>query len=86
MNIAFSKVLKIGEGKREFNFRKLPLEIVTYHVDVTDEKGARILFVMYKNAQGNWQSEGVQLPLWIVAAEHILGEAIEEEQVFLKLK
>ncbi|MCU7549619.1 hypothetical protein OCK74_10865 [Chitinophagaceae bacterium LB-8] len=80
MNIYFSKVIKVGDKQREFNFRKLPGNSQTsYHVDVTDDKGTRLVFSMYKDASGRWHTSAQTLPIWIHNAEEILGNVIEEE-------
>jgi hypothetical protein len=78
MNIAFSKIIKINERNREFNFRKLPADYLSYHADVTDDKGGRILFSMHKSADGIWRATSNKLPLWIAASEGLIGEHIEE--------
>lgn len=80
MNIYFSKVIKVGDKQREFNFRKLPGNTqINYHVDVTDDKGIRLIFSMYKDASGRWHTAAQTLPIWIHNAEEILGNVIEEE-------
>jgi hypothetical protein len=80
MNIAFSKIIKINERNWEFNFRKLPADYLSYHVDVTDDKGGRIQFSMYKSANGIWRATSNRLPLWITASEILIGEHIEESE------
>lgn len=78
MNIYFSKLIKAGERLREFNFRQLSQhDNSSYHVDVNDDKGNRIIFSMYRNAEGKWKTSAQKLPLWIHNAELILGDAIE---------
>ena len=78
MNIYFSKVIKAGERQREFNFRRLSsADDASYHVDVNDDKGNRIIFSMYRNAEGNWKTSAQKLPIWIHNAELVLGEVIE---------
>ena len=80
MNIYFSKIIKVGDKQREFNFRKLPGDTqISYHVDVTDEKGSRLIFNMFKDASGRWHTSAQTLPIWIHNAEEILGSVIEEE-------
>jgi hypothetical protein len=80
MNIYFSKIIKVNDKQREFNFRKLPGDTqISYHVDVTDDRGIRLMFSMYKNASGRWQTSAQSLPIWIHNAEEILGNVIEEE-------
>ena len=49
----------------------------SYYVDVNDDKGNRIIFSMYRDANGNWKTSAQKLPLWIHNAELLLGEAIE---------
>lgn len=78
MNIAFSKIIKADGRNREFNFRKLPADYPSYHVDVTDDKGGRIIFSMHKSANGTWRMTANRLPLWISAFEAMIGEQIEE--------
>lgn len=79
MNMYFTKIIKTGERQREFNFRKLTSSNdVSYSVDVPDDKGNRVMFNMYKNAQGQWKTAAKSLPIWIHNAETDLGIAIEE--------
>jgi hypothetical protein len=78
MNVAFTKVLKIKDRLWEFNFRKLPSTYENFHVDVTDEKGRRILFSMYKSPEGIWRANAPHLPMWIGQAENVLGNVIDE--------
>jgi hypothetical protein len=79
MNIAFSRILKVSQKNIEFNFRKLPGNTPSYHVDLTDEKGKRIMFTLDKSSDGSWRSKGPNLPLWLIAIEQTLGGIIEEE-------
>ena len=78
MNIAFTKIIRLGTRLWEFNFRKLPGDHQNFHADVTDAKGDRIQFSMHKNAHGVWRTTGNKLPLWIADGEQTLGTAIEE--------
>lgn len=79
MNIYFSKVIKVGDKQREFNFRRLSGDSpIRYHVDVTVEKGARLIFSMYKEEAG-WKISEQSLPPWLQNAQEILGRVIEEE-------
>lgn len=79
MNIYFSKIIKAGERLREFNFRQLSNDQnASYHVDVNDDKGNRLVFSMYRNSDGKWRTAAQKLPIWIHNAEVILSEAIEE--------
>ena len=78
MNIYFSKVIKAGERQREFNFRRLSnADDASYYVDVNDDKGNRIIFSMYRDAEGKWKTSAQKLPIWIHNAEVVLGEVIE---------
>ena len=81
MNMYFTKIIKTGERQREFNFRRLSSSAdVSYSVDVPDDKGNRVVFNMYKNAQGQWKTGAKSLPIWIHNAEDELGIAINEHQ------
>lgn len=81
MSSYFSKVIKAGERQREFNFKLTSVNDDTrYSVDVPDDKGNRVLFSMYKNADGEWKTSAQLLPLWIHNAEASLAEAIEENK------
>lgn len=80
MNIFFSKIVKAGDRQREFTFRRLPGDSeLRYHVDVTDDRGKRLIFSMYKDASGHWKTSAQKLPLWIHNEEETLGKVIEEE-------
>jgi hypothetical protein len=82
MSKYFSKVIKAGERQREFNFRKLVSgNEFSYHVDVPDDKGNRIIFQMSKNEDGIWVASTPSLPVWIHDAGEVLNETIAAEQV-----
>lgn len=82
MSTYFSKVIKAGERQREFNFRQLSSGAdVKYHVDVPDDKGNRIIFQMYKDAEGRWKTSASVLPLWIHNAEDLLSNVIAEQML-----
>ena len=78
MKAHFTKLVKAGNKLREFNFRKLnsPSENL-FHVDISDERGNRIIFKMRKN-DDMWRIVDTSLPQWIYEAEPILSEAIED--------
>ena len=78
-NIHFTKLIKIGERLREFNFRKVPGSTNSYHIDVTDERGSRIMFTLYKDEAGFWQPS-TAVPLWLEASIPTLAEVVETEQ------
>lgn len=80
MNVAFTRLIKIRGLLREVNFRRLPLAEGTYHVDTTDERGTRFLFVMKKSEGGSWRLAGPVLPAWITEAEGLFDEAITVEE------
>ena len=79
-NIHFTKLIKADGRLREFNFRKLtgangePV----FTVDVSDDRGNRIIFRMERNGN-SWQIEAVPLPRWIKENEATFSELIEEE-------
>lgn len=79
VNTVFTRIIKVSEGVLEFNFRKIPGDLQSYQVDVTDNRGYRIQFSISRNSHGAWHSTGTLLPMWIIKAEHAIGEAIEEE-------
>jgi hypothetical protein len=81
MSTYFSKVIKAGERQREFNFRQTSANDESrYSVDVPDDKGNRVMFSMYKNADGHWKTAAQLLPMWIHDAENSLADAIEENR------
>lgn len=77
-NVYFSKIIKVGERLREFNFRKLPNAANSFHVDVTDDRGQRIIFTMFRDEERNWKITSQNLPLWVNYAETFLAAIIEE--------
>ena len=81
MSTYFSKLIKARGQLREFNFKLASLnDDSRYIVDVPDDKGGRIMFSIYKNANGEWQIAAQLMPLWIHDAVTLLGEAIEENR------
>jgi hypothetical protein len=78
-NIAFTRIVSINKNSLEFNFRKLPGDNMNFHADVTDVKGNRIQFSMYRDAHSKWHCTGNHLPLWIADSEGTIGDTIEEE-------
>jgi hypothetical protein len=77
-NIQFTKLIKAPAQQREFNFRKIPGESESFHVDVNDDRGNRIVFKMQLE-NGSWKISGNIVPKWITDAENKLHLAIEEE-------
>lgn len=81
MSTYFSKVIKAGDKLREFNFRQTNLNDESrYTVDVPDDKGKRISFSIYKNADGEWKVAAQLMPMWVHNAELELASAIEENK------
>jgi hypothetical protein len=81
MSTYFSKLIKAGDRLREFNFRQTNLNDASrYSVDVPDDKGNRIMFSIYKNANGEWKVSAQLMPMWVHNAEAELALAIEENK------
>lgn len=79
-NIQFTRVLKAEGRMREFNFRKPNgREQALTTVDVSDDRGHRLIFNMQKDDTGNWRIIPQQLPAWIMQLEGKFSELIEEE-------
>mgnify|MGYP003485073891 CR=1 FL=1 len=78
--IQFSRQLKAGNRQREFNFKKLKnTDDEQFTVNVSDERGDRIVFSM-KKEEDKWHISPAQLlPTWILQSEVKLHEVIEEE-------
>jgi hypothetical protein len=78
-NIHFTKLVKVNGRLKEFNFRKLggPNEGL-FTVDVSDDRGNRILFRMQKE-QESWKIQPQQLPPWVMDKENTFHDLIEEE-------
>lgn len=79
-NIQFTKLIKAEGRLREFNFRKVNgLLEELFTVDVSDDRGNRIMFKMQK--QGNeWLILTDQpVPEWVKSNSARFNEAIEEE-------
>lgn len=79
-NVHFTKLVKAGHALKEFNFRRLSYSpLPTYHVDVTDDRANRIVFIMQK-AEGNWTISPLNIPPWVAQAEESLKEILEESE------
>jgi hypothetical protein len=79
-NIHFTKLVKVHERLREFNFRLLPgYSNNLFHVDVPDDRGNRIMFRMQRVENNYWQIQDDGLPSWVSANEKLLNEAIAGE-------
>jgi hypothetical protein len=78
-NIQFTRLVKAEGRLREFNFRKSNgLQEGLFTVDVSDDRGNRIVFHMQKE-EGIWKIIKQQLPAWIGENEGGFHTLIEEE-------
>lgn len=79
-NIQFTKLIKAEGRLREFNFRNhlSPVRKDVCSINVTDDRGNRIVFEMQKQDTG-WKIKEEQLPLWILENENNFRQCIEEE-------
>jgi hypothetical protein len=79
-NIQFTKLIKAEGRLREFNFRKVNgLHEELFTVDVSDDRGNRLMFKMFKDGN-EWLITSDQIvPDWIKANTSRFNEAIEEE-------
>jgi hypothetical protein len=78
-NVHFTKLVKIGDRLREFNFRRVPdANEQLFHVDVSDDRGNRIVFRLRKN-DNYWQIVEQGLPQWVYTTEKIVSDVISEE-------
>ena len=79
-NRHFTKLIKAADRLREFNFRKLPsTDNALFHVDVSDDRGNRLIFKMQKEGGSQWKIVDAVLPPWIYDSEPRLNEAIEDQ-------
>lgn len=77
-NIHFTRLVKAGNSLKEFNFRKHSYAAVpTFHVDVTDDRANRIVFIMQK-LEGAWIMSPLNLPNWVKEVSAHLQQIIEE--------
>ena len=78
-NVHFTKLVKIADRLREFNFRRVPdATEQLFHVDVSDDRGNRIVFRLRKN-QSQWEIVEQSLPQWVYSTEKIISDVITEE-------
>jgi hypothetical protein len=78
-NIQFSKLVKADGRLREFNFRKINgIAESLFTVDVSDDRGYRIMFRMRKDGE-HWKILEELLPKWIMENENVFHDLIEEE-------
>ena len=78
-NIQFTKLVKADGRLREFNFRRVNgLQEGLFTVDVSDDRGNRIMFRM-EQKEGKWRIQDQPLPDWVKNSEPAFHELIEEE-------
>ena len=78
-NIQFTRLIKVEGRLREFNFRKLGgLNEGVFTVDVSDDRGNRIVFRMQKDSD-QWKIQRQPRPAWVMEYESKFHEAIEDE-------
>src|SRR5664279_5128164 len=79
-NIQFTKLIKAEGRLREFNFRKVNgLHEELFTVDVSDDRGNRIMFKMRKEGNEWLISTEQPIPDWVKNSSSRFNEAIEEE-------
>ena len=79
-NIQFSKLVKCDGRLREFNFRKVNgLNDELFTVDVSDDRGNRIMFKMHKEGHGWALQSGTPVPDWVRQVTPQFNDLIEEE-------
>ena len=79
-NIQFTRLVKANYHLKEFNFRRINGSIEeTFHVDVNDDRGNRLMFKMKKDDKGHWRIIQQPLPQWVFESEPRLHEHIEAE-------
>lgn len=78
-NIQFTRLLKADGRLKEFNFRKINgIKEGMFTVDVSDDRGNRIIFRMQKEDNG-WKIIQQRLPQWIWENENNFHDLIEQE-------
>jgi hypothetical protein len=79
-NIQFTKLIKAEGHLREFNFRKVNgLHEELFTVDVSDDRGNRIMFKMRKDGNEWIIATDQPIPEWVKNYTTRFNEAIEEE-------
>lgn len=78
-NVQFTKMVKANGRLKEFNFRKIKKDDQElFTVDVSDDRGNRIIFSMEKS-DGHWAIREAALPEWVTENESKLSDLIIEE-------
>ena len=79
-NIQFTKLVKAEGRLREFNFRKINgIKEGMFTVDVSEDRGNRIIFNMQKETDGWKIVPNEALPEWIKKSEATFNELIDAE-------
>lgn len=79
-NVHFTRLIKINDRLKEFNFRRVTNAAAPFFtVDVSDDRGNRIMFRMEKGDANHWRIVDDVLPQWVSNNEGKLHETIEEE-------
>lgn len=79
-NIHFTKLVKVNGRLKEFNFRKLGgVNEGLFTIDVSDDRGNRILFRLHRENDTYKIAPDQQLPAWVMEKEGLYNELIEEE-------
>ena len=79
-NIQFTKLIKAAGQLREFNFRRVnAMYEELFTIDVSDDRGNRIMFKMRKEANEWVITTDQAIPDWIRTKTVEYNEAIEEE-------
>jgi hypothetical protein len=79
-NIQFTKLVKAEGRLREFNFRKVNgIPEGRFTVDVSDDRGNRIIFNMVKENTGWKILTNEPIAEWVLKNEEIFSDLIEEE-------
>ena len=80
VNTHFTRLIKAKDRLREFNFRKLPAAGGNlFHVDVSDDRGNRLIFKMQKEGAAPWKILDDCLPNWVYESSDKLSNAIEDQ-------
>jgi hypothetical protein len=79
-NIQFSRLIKTDGRLREFNFRRVNgLHEELFTVDVSDDRGNRIMFKMQKEGDGWVIHTDQPVPDWVRSTSSKFNDLIEEE-------
>jgi hypothetical protein len=79
-NIQFTRLVKANYYQKEFNFRRINGALEeTFHVDVNDDRGNRLMFKMMKDDKGRWHIPQQGLPQWVYESVGKLHDLIEAE-------